>query len=124
VPCPPRVHLITCKWVYKVKTHSDRSLEHYKAHLVARGFQQEQGHDYDETFAPVVHMTTIRTLLVVASVQEWFISQLDVKNIFLNGELCEDVYMCPPRGYSVPEGMVCYIRRSLYGLKQAPRTWF
>jgi hypothetical protein len=51
-----------------VKTHSDGSLERYKARLVARGFQQEQGHDYDETFAPVVHMTTIHTLLVMASV--------------------------------------------------------
>jgi hypothetical protein len=53
----------------------------------------------------------------VASVREWPISQLDVKNAFLNGELCEDVYMRPPTGYSVPEGMVCHIRRSLYGLK-------
>jgi hypothetical protein len=69
-------------------------------------------------------MTTIHTLLVVASVWKWSISQLDVKNAFLNGELREDVYLCPPPGYSVPEGMVCYIHRSLYGLKQAPHTWF
>jgi hypothetical protein len=69
-------------------------------------------------------MTTIRTLLVVASIREWSIFQLDVKNVFLNGELCEDVYMCPPPGYSVPEGMVCHLHRSLYGLKQAPQTWF
>jgi hypothetical protein len=74
VPCPPRVHPITCKWVYKVKTHSDGSLERYKARLVARGFQQEQGHDYDETFPPIAHMTTIHTLLVVASIREWFLS--------------------------------------------------
>jgi hypothetical protein len=69
-------------------------------------------------------MTTIHTLLVVASVRGWSISQLDVKNAFLNGELREDVYMHPPPGYSVPEGMVCHIRRSLYALKQAPRPWF
>jgi hypothetical protein len=69
-------------------------------------------------------MTTIHTLLTVASIREWSISQLDVKNDFLNGELCEDVYMCPPLGYSVPEGMVCHIRRPLYGLQQAPHTWF
>jgi hypothetical protein len=93
---PPRVRPITCKWVYKVKTHFDGSLERYKPCLVARGFQQEQGRDYDETFALVAHMTTIRTLLAVASVREWCISQLDVKNAFLNGELREDVYMCPP----------------------------
>jgi hypothetical protein len=124
VPCPPRVRLITCKWVYKVKTRSDGSLERYKARLVARGFQPEQGRDYDKTFAPVAHMTTIHTLLVVASVRKWSISQFDVKNIFLNGELREDVYMRPPPGYSVPEGMICHICCSLYGLKQAPRAWF
>jgi hypothetical protein len=72
-------------------TRSDGSLERYKAHLVARGFQQEQGRDYDETFALIAHMTTIRTLLVVASIREWSISQLDVKNAFLNSELREDV---------------------------------
>jgi hypothetical protein len=124
VPCPPRVCPITYKWVYKVKTRYDGSLERYKARLVARGFQPEQGRDYDETFAPVAHMTTIRTLLTVASVREWFISQLDVRSAILSGELCEDVYIRPLPRYSVPEGMVCHLRRSLYGLKQAPRAWF
>jgi hypothetical protein len=122
VPYPPRVHPITCKWAYKVKTRSDGSLQRYKARLVARGFQQEHGRDYDETFAHVAHMTTIRTFLVVASVRGWSISQLDVKNAFLNDELREDVYMRPPLEYSVPESMVYHIRRSLYGLKQAPRA--
>jgi hypothetical protein len=124
VPYPPCVRLITYKWVYKVKTRSDGSLNQYKAHLVARDFQQEHGRDYDETFAPVTHMTTIHTLLTVASIWGWSISQLNVENIFFNGELCEDVYIRPPPGYSVPEGMVCHLRCFFYGLKQAPRTWF
>jgi hypothetical protein len=122
MPCPPRVHLITCKWVYKVKTHFDGSLERYKACLIARDFQQEHGRDYDETFAHVAHMTTIHILLIVAFVRGWSISQLDVKNIFLNGELREDVYMCRSPGYSIPEGMVCHLRHFLYVLKQVPRA--
>jgi hypothetical protein len=68
VPLPPNVTPITCKWVYKVKTRSDGSLERYKARLVAQGFQQEYDIDYEETFAPVAHMTIVRTLLVVAAV--------------------------------------------------------
>ncbi|KAK1628939.1 hypothetical protein QYE76_003254 [Lolium multiflorum] len=85
---------------------------------------REYGRDYDETFAPVAHMTTVRTLFVVASVRRWSVSQLDFQNAFLNGELSEKVYMQPPPGYYVPDGMVCRLRRSLYGLKQAPRAWF
>ncbi|WVZ93715.1 hypothetical protein U9M48_039674 [Paspalum notatum var. saurae] len=98
VPTPSHVRPITCKWVYKVKARSDGSLERYKACL-------EHDRDYDETFAPVAHMTTVRALLAVASVREWSISQLNVKNAFLNGELCEEVHMQLPPGYSVPEGM-------------------
>jgi hypothetical protein len=102
--------------VYKDRICSDGSLECYKAHLVARGFQHEHGRDYDETFAPVAHMNIVHTHLV-ASNREWSISEFDVK-------LHEEVYMQPPPRYSVPMGMVCHLRRSLYGLKQAPQAWF
>jgi hypothetical protein len=77
----------TCKWVYKVKTRSNSSLDRYKASLVVRDFQQEHGHDY-ETFSLVTHRTIVHTLLVIASIQKWSISQLDIKNDFLNSLPC------------------------------------
>ena len=70
-----------------LKTHSNGSLERYKAQLVARGFQQEHGHDTDGTFTPIAHMTIVCTPLVVTSVRTWSVPQLDVKNTFINGEL-------------------------------------
>jgi len=92
VPLPSHTVPITSKWVFKVKTKSDGSIERYKARLVAK----TQGLDYDETFAPVAHMTTVRTLIAVASASSWSISQMDVKNAFLNGDLTKEVYMQPP----------------------------
>jgi len=123
VPLPSHTVPITSKWVFKVKTKSDGSIERYKARLVARGFQQTQSLDYDETFAPVAHMTTVRTLIAVVAASSWPISQMDVKNAFLHGDLTEEVYMQPPPGVVAPPGYVCHLRRALYGLKQAPRAW-
>ena len=111
---------ITCKWVYKVKTRSDGSVERYKARLVARDFQQEQGRDYDETFAPVAHMTTVRTLIAIAAVRHWSLFQLDVKNAFLHGDLQQEVYMLPPPGLTFPPSLVCRLRRALFGSSRRP----
>jgi hypothetical protein len=80
--------------------------------------------DYEETFAPVAKITTICTLIVVASIRQWHISQLDVKNTFLNGDLQEEVYMAPPPSISHDSGYVYKLKKALYGLKQAPRAWF
>ncbi|KAK9097387.1 hypothetical protein Sjap_022884 [Stephania japonica] len=123
VPLPEHVP-ITYKLVVKVKTRSNGSIERYKARLVAQGFQQEHGRDYDETFAPVAHMTTVRTFIVMAAVRQWTISQLDVKNAFLHRDLHEEVHMKPPPGFSCPTGHVFRLCRALYVLKQAPPAWF
>jgi hypothetical protein len=95
---------------------------------VARGFTQEYGVDYEETFAPVARLSFVRALLAVAASRHWSISQMDVKNAFLNaflnGYLSEEVYMQPPPGLFSPPNKVCRLRRVLYGLKQAPQAWF
>ena len=103
-----------CKWVYKVKTQSNGSLERLSD---SRLFSRE------ETFAPVAKMTIVRTLISVVVVHQWPLYQLDVKNAFLNGSLSEEVYMHPPPRLSPPApGLICRLHCALYGLKQFPRA--
>ena len=116
--------VVGCKWVFKIKTRSDGSIEQYKAYLVAKGFTKEYGIDYEETFTPVARLSSIRTLLAVAASRQWKPFQMDVKYAFLNGDLSEEVYMQPPLDLSHPPNKVCRLRRALYGLKQAPQAWF
>ena len=91
---------------------------------MAREFQQEYGRDYEKIFAPVAHMHTVRTLIVVAAIRGWTLSQLDVKIVFFHSDLQEEVYMTPPPGLQTSPGLVCCLRRALYDVKQAPRARF
>lgn len=123
--CPSTVVPLGCKWVYSVKVRSDGRLDRYKARLVVLGNKQEYGVNYEETFAPVAKMTTVRTILALAASKDWPLHQMDVKNAFLHGDLKECIYMkAPPGLFTSPTSNVCKLRRSLYGLKQAPRAWF
>jgi hypothetical protein len=126
VPPPPHKNIVDCKWVYKLKRHSDGTIARYKARLVAKGFHQQQGVYYDETFSPVVKPSTVRLILSLAVSLNWPLRQLDVKNAFLYGTLKEEVYMAQPQGYidSTNSHYVCKLHKSIYGLKQAPRAWF
>jgi len=99
---------------------ADGSIERYTARLIAKGFTQEYGIDYEENFAPVACLTSVRCLIDVAVIHRWPLYQMDMKNVFLNGDLQEEVYMQPPPDYPHSGSKVCHFRRALYGLKQAP----
>lgn len=125
-PLPAGRQAIGCKWVLKVKRKADGTVDRYKMRLVAKGFSQKEGIDYDETFAPVAKFAAIRALLSMAAYHNLEIHQMDVKTAFLNGDLDQDIYMKQPEGFVVAgkENLVCKLRKSLYGLKQASRAWY
>jgi histone deacetylase 1/2 len=125
VPLPAHRRAIGCKWVFRIKENPDGSINKYKARIVAKGFNQEAGFDFQETFSPVVKPVTIRIILTLALSLKWDIQQIDINNAFLNGILQEEVYMSQPPGFiSSDKTPVCKLHKALYGLKQAPRAWY
>jgi ATP-binding cassette subfamily B (MDR/TAP) protein 1 len=115
-----------CKWFFRLKQVPDSSDPKYKARIVAKGFWQEYGVNFDKVFSPVGKMTTLRFLLGVVALEDLELLQLDVKTVFHHGNLDEEIYMEKPQGFVSPgrEHIVCRLRKSLYGLKQTPRKWF
>ena len=125
VELPKDRKAVGSKWVFKTKRSANGTVERHKARLVAQGYSQRHGQDYDETFAPVVRFESLRTVIALAVQNGLKLHQMDVTTAFLNGELREEVYMKQPEGYAVEgkEELVCKLRKSIYGLKQSPRCW-
>ncbi|CAI7894764.1 unnamed protein product [Closterium sp. NIES-53] len=121
---PPGRKALDCTWVLRVKTDAEGRLERRKTRLVIKGFQQREGIDFQEVFAPVAKAPTLRLLLAAAAVCGWKVEQMYVKTAFLYGVVDEEIYMKQPEGYDDGSGRVCRLNKAIYGLKQAPRWWY
>ncbi|GJS46402.1 retrotransposon protein, putative, ty1-copia subclass [Tanacetum coccineum] len=125
VDLPPNGKIVGHKWLFKKKTVMDRVVHTYKALLVAKGFTQTLGIDYEETLSPVADIRAIRIIIAIAAFYDYEIWQMDVKTAFHNGYLNEEVYMEQPEGFVNQKfpNRVCKLKRSIYGPKQASRQW-
>lgn len=126
VPRPPSVNVIGTKWIFKNKTDDSGTIVRNKARLVAQGYTQVEGVDFDETFAPVARIESIRLLLSIACYLNITLQQMDVKGAFLNGIIDKEAYVEQPKGFEDPfyPNHVYKLQKALYGLKQAPRAWY
>ncbi|GJT89887.1 putative ribonuclease H-like domain-containing protein [Tanacetum coccineum] len=117
---------IGTKWVFRNKKDERGIVIKNKARLVAQGYTQEEGIDYDEVFAPVARIEAIRLFLAYASFKDFVVYQMDVKSAFLYGKIEEEVYVCQPPGFEDPDfpDRVYKVEKALYGLHQAPRAWY
>jgi hypothetical protein len=116
---------ISLKWVFKLKHDEHGDVVKHKARLVEKGYVQRQGIDFDEVFAPVTRMESVRVMIILAAHLNWSVHHMDVKSAFLNGDLEEEVYVSQPPGFIVKgqEQKVYKLHKALYGLRQAPRAW-
>ena len=126
VPPPRSQTIIGTKWVFRNKMDENGIVSRNKARLVAQGYNQQEGIDYDETFAPVARLESIRILLAYACAHNFKLFQMDVKSAFLNGVINEEVYVAQPPGFVDFEkpNHIFKLKKALYGLKQAPKAWY
>nr|GEU47915.1 hypothetical protein [Tanacetum cinerariifolium] len=126
VPAPNNISPLTLKWIFKNKNDEENTVIRNKSCRVVRGYRQEEGLDFEESFAPVAIMEAIRIFLAFATHKSFTVFQMAVKTAFLHGTLKEDVYVCQPKGFIDADhpSHVYKLKKALYGLKQAPRAWY
>ncbi|KAE8222892.1 hypothetical protein CF319_g3985 [Tilletia indica] len=124
VTAPLGVNLVSAKWVFRVKRNGDATIQKYKSRLVARGFTQVQGVDFEETFAPTSRLQILRLFCALVAVLDMDLHQIDFETAYLNATLTHDIYMLPPEGVEVMPHQVLKLRRALYGLKQSAHDWY
>nr|GEU37561.1 hypothetical protein [Tanacetum cinerariifolium] len=126
VPAPDNISTLTLKWIFKNKHDEEQTVIRNKSRLVVRGYRQEEGIDFEESFTPVARMEAIRIFLAYAAHKSFTVFQIDVKTAFLHGSLKELVYVFQPKGFIDADhpSHVYKLKKALYGLKQAPRAWY
>ena len=126
VPRPKDTNVINTKWIFKNNTNEDGEIIRNKSRLVAQGYTQVEGIDFDESFAPVARLESIQILLSIACIMNFKLYQMDVKSAFLNRFLNEEVFVEQPKGFQDPHFIdhVLRLKKALYGLKQALRAWY
>nr|GEY67540.1 retrovirus-related Pol polyprotein from transposon TNT 1-94 [Tanacetum cinerariifolium] len=126
VPIPDNISPLTLKWIFKNKHDEEQTVIRNKSRIVMRGYHQEEGLDFEESFALVARMEAIRIFLAYAAHKSFTVFQMDVKTAFLHGSLKEDVYVCQPEGFIDADhpSHVYKLKKALYGLKQAPKAWY
>nr|GEZ78192.1 retrovirus-related Pol polyprotein from transposon TNT 1-94 [Tanacetum cinerariifolium] len=117
--------VIKLKWLWKNKKDEDQTMIHNKARVVAKGYAQEEGIDFEESFAPVARLEAVQIFIAYVAYKSFPIYQMYVKTAFLNGPLKEEVYVAQPDGFVDPDHpeKVYHLRKAIYGLKQAPKAW-
>ncbi|GJR83734.1 retrovirus-related pol polyprotein from transposon TNT 1-94 [Tanacetum coccineum] len=125
VPAPDKIKPLTLKWLFKNKHDEENTVIRNKTRLIMRGYRQEEGIDFEESFAPIARMEAIRIFLAYVAHKSFIVFQMDMKTDFLHGLLKEDVYVCQPEGFIDADhpSHVYKLKKALYGLKQAPRAW-
>nr|GEU41063.1 hypothetical protein [Tanacetum cinerariifolium] len=126
VPAPDNISPLTLKWLFKNKHDEEQMVIRNKSRLVVRGYRQEEGIDFKESFALVARMEAIRIFLAYTAHKSFIVFQMDVKTTFLHGSLKKDVYVCQPEGFIDADhpSNVYKLKKALYGLKQAPKAWY
>nr|GEV16838.1 retrovirus-related Pol polyprotein from transposon TNT 1-94 [Tanacetum cinerariifolium] len=126
VPLPLSQSIIGTKWIFRNKLDENGIVSRNKARLVAQGYNKQEGIDYDETYAPIARLESIRIVLAIAYANDFKLYQMDVKSAFLNGFINEEVYVAQPLGFInfQKPNYVYKLKKALYGLKQAPKAWY
>ena len=124
---PRNTNVISCKWVFKIKKNAAGEINKYKAHLIVRSFIQQYGIDYDETYAPVAHLASLRLILAITSQQDWDINIFDFYSVFLNGKLNDNeiIFMELPPGFDKQGcNLVAQLCIAIYRSKQGALKWY